>query len=183
MLHYRNLSQFQYSPAAGGETQPEGPPDDLEMLGMSDPNLGDVSGFDPSNYDLLQQLPAIGTPTIGVSALAPKKKVPEPAKKTSRRDREHHKKEKRARKASPQESSPGPSVTVSAPELSSTSARGTPQRAAKVQAIVQMKTALAGPSKAAAETFSEEEMLAEEDRRRSQLQSQTSAVILTTKSM
>ena len=95
------------------------------MLGKSDPYLGDVSGFDRSNYDVLQQLPSIGTPTIGVSELAAMKQAPEPKKKTSRRDREPHRKQKRARKISPQECPPGPIVTVSSADSARPIARNT----------------------------------------------------------
>ena len=154
------------SSAASGEARPEV---DSEVIEMSETELAgdfsDTAGFDASNLDVLHQLPPIATPTIGSRALAPKKPTPEPEKKkSSRRDRGsvHHKKEKRARRTSPPETSSGPSATVSAPELSAMSKRGTAPRAAKVQAMVQMHTAIAGSSKETAETFSEEELNAED---------------------
>ena len=143
-------------------------PDDTELVEMSEQELGgtfgDTAGFDPLNLDVLHHLPPIQTPTIGSHPVIPKKPVPKPEVKKSvrRKSKEHHKKEKRARRVSPQEKSPEPTTTVSAPELGSTSRRGTSQRAAKVQAIVQMKTSVASSSKATAETYSEEELQAEE---------------------
>ena len=155
------------SSTVSGETQTEERQNEPEVIEMSESEIGadfsDTAGFNAANLDVLHHLPPIATPTISSRVLAPKKKTPEP-EKSSRRAKSgvHHKKEKRQRRKSPPETSPGPTATVSAPELSARSVPGSAPRAAKVQAIVQMHTSIASISKDAAETFSEEELNAKD---------------------